>query len=135
MTRHIWWREEPKRASLVPWQGYALWLLTWLVTFLALLYLWSSHRACAHDAWTDGSPVSPWVKAQCCGERDVHHLRPEQVHRVDGGYLVDGHDGMIPSEMAQPSQDGEYWIFGSTDWLNGAPRIGYVRCFFVPLSY
>jgi hypothetical protein len=90
----------------------------------------------AHDKWADGSTVPAWVKSKCCGERDVHHLQPEQVHKVDGGYLVDGHDGVIPLSQTDPSQDGDYWIFGSTVWSgNGPPKIGDVRCFFVPLSY
>jgi hypothetical protein len=92
--------------------------------------------AWAHDQWADGSPVPAWVKSKCCGERDVHHLKPEQVHRVDGGYLVDGHDGVIPLSQTDPSQDGDYWIFGSTVRSgDDPPKIGDVRCFFIPLSY
>jgi hypothetical protein len=92
--------------------------------------------ACAHSQWADGSPVPKWVKTKCCGEQDVHHLLPEQVHRVDGGYLVDGHDGVIPLSQTDPSQDGDYWIFGSTVRSDdGPPKIGDVRCFFIPLSY
>ena len=48
MTRHIWWRDRYRPAPpLLPWQGYALWLLT----FLALLglFLWDGSRACAHE--------------------------------------------------------------------------------------
>jgi hypothetical protein len=89
----------------------------------------------SHDQWADGSSVPAWVKSKCCGVSDAHHLRPEQVHQVAGGYLVDGHVGVIPLSQTDPSQDGEYWIFGVRVWTDNAETIGQVHCFFVPLGY
>jgi hypothetical protein len=66
----------------------------------------------AHDVWADGKAVPAWVKAACCGPDDVHHLRPDQVHRIsDDYYMVDCYPNRIPASNAQPSQDGDYWIF------------------------
>lgn len=107
-----------------------------IISILVLCAFGRLDYARAHDQWADGSPVASWVKAQCCGERDAHHLRPDQVHQVDGGYRVDGHDGVIPLKDVSPSQDGDYWIFAPTDWTGGSAKIGNpVRCFFIPLSY
>lgn len=104
-------------------------------TMVAVILILSCSSAFAHKFWANGEPVPAWIRKACCGEHDVHHLRPEQVHRVDGGYLVDGHDGVIPLSQTDPSQDGDYWLFGTTDWTDNVPKIGDVRCFFIPLSY
>jgi hypothetical protein len=100
-----------------------------LGSFLGL----SSSGAKAHDYWSDGSPVPPWVKAACCGPEDVHHLRPEQVHRIsDQFYEVDGYQYRIPVQSALPSQDGDYWIF-YRDISGGSQSSVY--CFFVPMGF
>jgi len=87
----------------------------------------------AHDVWADASIVPPWVKAACCGPDDVHHLRPDQVHRIsDDYYTVDGYRYRIPAKDALPSQDGDYWIF-YRDGQGGNQSMVY--CFFVPMNF
>jgi len=85
--------------------------------------------AAAHERWADGSQVPPWVKRQCCGTEDVHHLRPDQVEETDDGYIVDGVKGKIPLRQALPSQDGDYWVF-YRNYPDGSQSIVY--CFFIP---
>jgi hypothetical protein len=87
--------------------------------------------AAAHDRWANGEPVPAWVKAACCGPDDVHHLRPDQVHQVGSEYRVDGYPDPIPIGKAQPSPDGDYWIF-----YKHFPAGDYsqVYCFFTPFS-
>ena len=85
----------------------------------------------AHDVWSNGQPVPGWVKAACCGPEDVHHLRPDQVHRISDYYEVDGYQYRIPIQKALPSQDGDYWIFYRDNI--GGPQSG-VFCFFVPMG-
>jgi hypothetical protein len=64
---------------------------------------------------------------------DVHHLRPDQVHRFsDDYYTVDGYHYRIPAWTALPSQDGDYWIFYRDD-VGGAQSGVY--CFFVPMAF
>ena len=88
----------------------------------------------AHDVWADGKAVPTWVKAACCGPDDVHHLRPDQVHRIsDDYYIVDGYPNRIPARAALPSQDGDYWIFYRDDGQGGARSMVY--CFFVPMGF
>jgi hypothetical protein len=88
----------------------------------------------AHDVWADGKQVPAWVKDACCGPDDVHHLRPEQVHRIsDDYYRVDGYPKIIPARVALPSQDGDYWIFYKDDGAGGAQSLVY--CFFVPMDF
>ncbi len=90
--------------------------------------------AWAHDVWADGKQVPAWVKEACCGPDDVHHLRPEQVHRIsDDYYRVDGYPKIIPARVALPSQDGDYWIFYKDDGAGGAQSLVY--CFFVPMDF
>ena len=87
----------------------------------------------AHDVWSDGRPVPQWVKASCCGPEDVHHLRPDQVHRIsDDYYMVDGYSNRIPVRVALPSQDGDYWVFYRNN-ANGSQSTVY--CFFVPMAF
>lgn len=87
----------------------------------------------AHDYWSNGRVVPPWVKAACCGPEDVHHLRPDQVHRVsDDYYMVDGYNQRIPASSALPSQDGDYWIFYRD---NASGTQSGVYCFFVPMDF
>ena len=70
----------------------------------------------AHERWANGDPIPAWVKAECCGPADAHHLTSDQVHEVDGGFQVDGYDDKgvprtIPAGKLLPSQDGDWWVF------------------------
>jgi len=104
-----------------------------LVRMLTITLLLVASAANAHDVWSNGQPVPAWVKAACCGPEDVHHLRPDQVHRIsDDYYAVDGYSTPIPASIALPSQDGDYWIFYA-DNQNG--RQSTVFCFFVPMNF
>ena len=100
-----------------------------LVIALSLVH---AHLAHAHDVWVNGMPVPSWIKAACCGPADAHHLTPDQVHRSDDYYQVDGYHVPIPAKFALPSQDGDYWIFyrqGNDGFQSG------VYCFFVPMEF
>jgi hypothetical protein len=93
----------------------------------ALSFFQTAH---AHDRWGNGEQVPAWVKAECCGPQDVHHLRPEQVRRnAAGDYVVDIYPDPIPARMALPSQDGDYWLFFYHDYGF------YGVCFFVPTLF
>jgi hypothetical protein len=82
-----------------------------------------------HDRWDNGEPVPTWVKTECCGPKDAHRLRPDQVSRnAAGDYVVDIYPDPIPAHIALPSQDGDYWLFFYNDYV----YYGTVRCFFVP---
>lgn len=86
----------------------------------------------AHDRWDNGEPVPAWVKTECCGPKDAHHLRPDQVRRnAPGDYVVDIYPVPIPAHIALPSQDGDYWLF----FYNDFGVYGSVRCFFVPALF
>jgi hypothetical protein len=86
----------------------------------------------AHDRWDNGEPVPAWVKTECCGPKDAHHLRPDQVRRnADGDYVVDIYPDPIPAHIALPSQDGDYWLF----FYNDYGFYGSARCFFVPALF
>jgi hypothetical protein len=91
-----------------------------------------AHHAKAHDTWSDGKPVPAWVKKSCCGPEDVHHLDPDQVHRVPGGFKIDGWPEVIPGDSVLPSQDGDYWAFYDLNWHGWGPRF---FCFFAPLTF
>ena len=100
-----------------------------LITACAALALaYAQSPAVAHDFWANGEPVPPWVKAQCCGPKDVHHLRAGAVHIMPDGYHIDGLDVVVPINRALPSVDGDYWAFWNPD-LEPSPII---YCFFVP---
>ena len=86
--------------------------------------------ASAHDFWSNGDPVPGWVKAECCGPRDVHHLRPAAVHIMQDGYHIDGLKTVIPIERALPSPDGSYWAF----WNPVGEPEPVIFCFFAPLN-
>lgn len=129
-----------------------------LVIFALLVYWGAMSFAHAHDYWADGKKVPDWVKASCCGPADAHHLSPAQVHGpmsreeayafMNGAdlpvstkessdesryYVVDGYQRVIPSGLALPSQDGDYWIFYRDDGpINGQSG---VYCFFVPMAF
>ena len=83
----------------------------------------------AHERWADGGPVPAWVKQQCCGPADAHHLQPAQVHVTPAGYRVDGYRDVIPEDRLLPSPDGDWWVFYAT-MPNG--RQDPVYCFFGP---
>jgi hypothetical protein len=91
--------------------------------------------ASAHDAWADGSQIPVWVKSACCGKDEAHLLRPTQVHKVEGGYRIDGYPLIVPDTSALPSQDGNYWVFYQIYGIvDDKPQVSNVRCFFVPLG-
>jgi hypothetical protein len=93
------------------------------------LYLTAAN---AHEYWATGQPVPEWVKTECCGPKDAHHLRPDQVRRnAAGDYVVDIYPDPIPAGTALPSQDGDYWLFFYHDY----GFYGGVRCFFVPALF
>ena len=50
-----------------------------IIALAATLALFQT--AHAHDRWDNGEQVPAWVKTECCGPKDAHHLRPEQVRR------------------------------------------------------
>ena len=58
--------------------------------------------ASAHDVWADGSQIPVWVKSACCGKDEAHLLRPSQVHKVEGGYRIDGYPLIVPDTSALP---------------------------------
>jgi hypothetical protein len=103
----------------------------------------------AHDYWANGKALPEWVKNACCGPADAHHLRPDQVHRSENYYYVDGYSSRIPAGKALPSEDGDYWIFYTDAGLQCDPVIGDgasqkcrlvdqqsdVYCFFVPMDF
>ncbi len=99
----------------------------------AAILILSAGAAGAHDVWADGKKVPEWVKQACCGPEDVHHLRPEQVHRISGDYyMVDGYYSKIPVKDVLPSQDGDYWIFYKNN--RSGSQTG-VFCFFAPMDF
>ena len=108
---------------------YVGWLA--FVAMVCLAIIWHCATADAHDRWANNEPVPPWVKAVCCGPDDVHHLSPEQVHITPDGYRVDGYPDLIPQEQAQPSPDGDYWIFYRHFPEGGLSK---VYCFFAPFN-
>jgi hypothetical protein len=101
-------------------------------SIIALATLTLFQTAHAHDRWNNGEQVPAWVKAECCGPNDAHHLRPEQVSRnAAGDFLVDIYPKPIPAREALPSQDGDYWLF----FYENYGVYGGVRCFFVPTLF
>jgi hypothetical protein len=87
--------------------------------------------ACAHDQWADGTRVPAWVKQFCCGAEDAHLLDISQVHRVVGGYRIDGLDRVVAPWRVYPSQDGQVWAF----YNGGFGPSALVRCLFIPWSF
>ena len=88
-------------------------------------------EANAHDTWRNGDPIPAWVKGQCCGTSDAHHLEPGQIHETDQGYEVEGYPNPIPRGKLLPSPDGDWWVF-----YRMYPDRSYspVYCFFGPLG-
>lgn len=89
----------------------------------------SGRPAPAHERWADGGPVPAWVKAQCCGASDAHHLTADQVHVTPEGYRVDGYARVIREDRLLPSPDGSWWVFYRT-YDDGSQSTVY--CFFGP---
>jgi hypothetical protein len=85
----------------------------------------------AHDQWADGARVPGWVKAYCCGVEDAHLLDIGQVHRVLGGYRIDGLNRVVAPWHVYPSQDGQVWAF----YNGGFGPDALVRCLFIPWSF
>ena len=103
----------------------------WSAAFALRLLL----PASAHDVWADDSQIPVWVKSACCGKDEAHLLRPSQVHKVEGGYRIDGYPLIVPDTSALPSQDGNYWAFYQIYGIvNDKPQVSNIRCFFVPLG-
>jgi hypothetical protein len=86
--------------------------------------------AAAHDFWSNGDPVPAWVKAECCGPRDVHHLSARAVHIMPDGYHIDGLRTIVPVSRALPSPDGSYWAF----WNSVSEPDPVIFCFFAPVN-
>lgn len=103
----------------------------WRALWLLVSGFWLPGEAGAHDFWSNGEPVPLWVKAECCGPGDAHHLEAGAVHIRADGYHIDGIATVVPIAQALPSQDGSYWAFWNPlDW-SGTPAI---FCFFAPLN-
>jgi hypothetical protein len=124
MTRHIWWREEPRRAPMLPWQAYALWLLTFLA--LLAMCLWSGSHACAHDVWLNGEKVPDWIKQACCGQAEAHVLGADEYSIDPDGFRVVGIDKPFPINQVLPSQDGKVWAF----YPSGVGQNAVIHCVF-----
>ncbi len=97
---------------------------------LILACVFCASPAFAHDFWANGDPVPKWVKAQCCGPNDVHHLRPGAVHIMADGYHIDGITTIVPIARALPSMDGSYWAF----WNSVSEPAPVIFCFFAPIN-
>ena len=93
----------------------------------ALFLLALAGPAAAHDKWWNGKEVDPATKRYCCGDNDINHLTREQVKLVPGGYQLGDTGEVVPETRAQPSPDGEYWVFR---W--GSPV--QTQCFFAPVQ-
>ncbi len=84
-----------------------------------------ANPASAHERWWDGKEVDPITKRVCCGDNDITHLEKTQVRVVPGGYELLDTGELVTFDHAQPSVDGEFWVFR---W--GKPKL--VQCFFAP---
>jgi hypothetical protein len=95
----------------------------------ALIGIWPPYPITAHERWSDGSPIPEWVNRYCCGVADAHRLRVGQIHRIEGGWLVEGYNRVVPDDRVMLSQDENVWLFYGTmaDGSQTEPI-----CFFVP---
>lgn len=107
------------------------------------------------SAQAENAPSIPsWVQATCCGPKDVHHLRPDQVSDMGDYYIIDGFNEPIPkvfkngvmNDHIKPSQDGDYWAFFSStpghwesnmytrskSWENTFQDL---YCLFIPMAF
>jgi hypothetical protein len=91
----------------------------------------------AHSTWGDGSPVSERIRKKCCGDAEVHLLRPGSVHARSDGWHIDGYQSVVPYGRELPSPDGNEWAFW-TDfhqyaaqglWVSGGQS--EMRCLFL----
>jgi hypothetical protein len=89
------------------------------------LFCLAAGPAAAHNHWWNGKEVDPVTKRVCCGDNDAKHLDKSEVQVVKGGYRLLDTGEFVPFAHAQPSVDGEYWVFR---W--GNPR--KTQCFFAP---
>ena len=96
---------------------------------LAIGALVAAGPAYGHDRWGNGDPVEPWVKAQCCGPSDVHHIPASAIHIMPDGYHIDGINTVVPMSRALPSPDSTYWAF----WNENAEPNPNIFCFFAPI--
>ena len=94
-----------------------------LFAFIAL----ASTAAAAHDKWWTGKEVDPSTKRYCCGDNDIKHLTREEVKIVPGGYQLFDTGEVVTQDHAQPSPDGEYWVFRWGDPVR-------TQCFFAPVQ-
>lgn len=83
------------------------------------------HSALAHDVWSNNSLVDPKTKLLCCSGAEAEHLDKDKVKIVSGGYKLVDTGEIVPESRAQPSPDGEYWVFHYH---------GNLQCFFAPLQ-
>src|SRR6202012_5783263 len=90
------------------------------IAFIALL---AATPVAAHDFWANGKEVDPVTKRVCCGQADAKLLDKTEVQVVPGGYKLDDTGEIVPYDHAQPSVDGQYWVFR---WGGGT------QCFFAP---
>jgi hypothetical protein len=87
------------------------------VAFTAIA-IWS---VSAHDRGCDGNPVPERIKSDCCGEREEHQLKPEQISRgPNGEYIVsfEGNTFVITSDKALPSNDACSHISFPNMWVS-----------------
>ena len=84
--------------------------------------------ALAHDKWGNGQAVESWVKAQCCGPEDVHHIPASAISIQQDGYHIKGLTVVVPFSSALPSPDGTYWGF----WRDALEPDPVIFCFFAP---
>lgn len=100
--------------------------MRWVVA--ALLLLWVSSHARAHDLDCMGRPINAAVKESCCGKADAHQITFDKVYEDSDGFwhvifddgdrkVVDG-DGR--SIQPLPSTDGCNWVWYRRD----DPRTG-----------
>jgi hypothetical protein len=99
------------------------------LAIVGLAYLSFPVPGAAHDTWSDGTPVPAWVKRYCCGPEDVHRLSMREIHRVEGGWRVDGYARFIPDHRVLISQDEYVWVFYRT---NADQSQSEAFCFFIP---
>jgi hypothetical protein len=83
----------------------------------------------AHDFWTTGEPVPPWIKRYCCADNEVHRIEPGHVHLRAEGYHIDGYPDAVPENRVYASRDSSFWAFFRIR-DNGRP--GTIWCFFAP---
>ncbi len=107
--------------------------LALLVLTLLVLVIFGASPSQAHQTWGNGLPVPEWVSRSCCGPADAHRLTPDQVRRVENGYVIQGYPNIIYDAQVLPSEDGEYWAFYAVfKDSDGVQAFTSVYCFFAP---